>query len=50
MMICIMCVLGLRVDVLYMNYHANGDYDIEVVFYTIKNSCGMMDFQGIISK
>ena len=26
MMICIMCVLRLRVDVIYMNYRANGEY------------------------
>ena len=26
MMICIMCVLRLRVDVTYMNYCVNGEY------------------------
>ena len=31
MMICIMCVLRLRVDVTYMNYRANGEYALSVI-------------------
>ena len=31
MMICIIYVLGLHIDVLYMNYCANGEYALNVI-------------------
>ena len=59
MMICIICVLRLRVDVTYMNYRANCKYSLSEVkklvywcnwscveYYKKFMCCGMMVFQG----
>ena len=57
-MICIMCVLRLRVDVIYMNYRANGEYalgGIKILYWCNWNCIenykefmcySMMIFQG----